>query len=264
MKLLKCLTLGLFLGLSSFVQGQEQEREKYGLIISGATDYEHMHSINHADSILSENNYKTYIFDEDTRENYDVNGITTKKNLERFFENVDIDKNDLFLMYVTGHGNRDTTKHDTTSIINMAWGGPLKPNNLDSFLEKINPSEGVLLFTQCHSGEFGKRLGKDNYIAISTSSEDKSSYGTFFGNSFFESLNRKNADTNNDNKISVLESASYATSHDPHSPAYFGNENILFKKRKKPSFTIYLPFYNQPRINYENLNPKNVYLNKND
>lgn len=261
MKILRYLTLSLCLALISPSPNPESF-EKHAVIMSGDSDFRHPKSISLADSILSNNNYNTYIFDDTKNRKYNVTGLTTKKNLERFFDTLKTDNNDLFLLYVTGHGNRDTTKNDTASIIKMPDGKLLKPSTLEKYLNNVNASKRVLLFTQCYSGGFSKRLGKWNNIAISTSSATKPAYGTFFGDNFFKSIDNKNADTNNDDKIYVLESASYATSNDIFNPIPLNDSYSLSKKREKSNFIIGFPFYNEPKINYENSNPREVYLNK--
>lgn len=251
---------------SSDTPVKEQGKEKHAVIISGDSDFRHPKAISFADSVLSENNYKTHIFDDTKNRDYNVTGLTTKKNLENFFDTLETEKDDLFLLYVTGHGNRDTTKNDTTSVINVAKGDPLKPSALEKYINKVDASDKVLLFTQCHSGEFGKKLGKGDNIAISTSSENKSSYGTFFGDKFFRSFDNKKADINNDKKISSFEASSYALLNDPYTPVLMDSrKEVLFSnKRGIPHFAAHFPFYNQPRINHENSNPREVYLSEND
>ena len=260
MNLLKNTTLSLLIGILS-ISSFSQKKEKHAVLISGETDLEHIKSIKNADKILRKNNYKTYIFDEKNRKEYNIESKTTKKNLENFFKNINIDKDDFFMLYLTGHGSRDSNRNNISSIIKMVDGRYLKPSDLEKYLNKINPSKGVLLFTQCYSGGFGKSLGKGKYIAISTSSEKKSSYGTLFGDNFFKSFNNKKADKNNDNKLSVLEASSYAFENDPFSPVIFGYENSLLKKRKEISKITLLPFYNEPRIN-NSKESKNIYLKK--
>lgn len=254
------------------------KKEKHAVIISGNSGFINTRSIYLTDSILSRNNYKTHIFDEEENRKYDVRDITTKKNLENFFDTLKTNKRDLFLLYVTGHGNRDTTKNDTTSIIEMPLEKSLKPSTLEKYLSNVNALRKVLLFTQCYGGGFSRVLKKRNNITISTSFKNKASYGSSFGNYFFKSLNNRNADINNDKKISVLEAASYACEKDlleasyhacekdPRAPFMMGYRTELFRRSQNPLFnnTKQNKTYNQPRINYKNLDPRKVYLSKND
>lgn len=169
-------------------------------------------------------------------------------------------KNDLFLLYVTGHGKKKVSGGSSFSTIDMTDGNYLQPDTLEKYLNYINPSQGILLFTQCYSGGFSRELGRNNYIAIANSSKHKPSYGTYFGNNFFKSFNNKKADKNKDNKISIMEAYKYACEKDP----YTLNQqiiNIPFRKIKNSEMS-FIFLNNQPRMNHEKSNPKKIYLSK--
>ena len=270
MKWLKYLALGLCIGCSPInpetknsKNVEKNKREKYALIINANSETERVNSVSLADSVLSENNYNTYILDETKGRDYHVNGISTKENIGKFFQNADIGKDDLFLLFAAGHGSKDTLNKNIFSIINIASGESLDPKSLKKYLKNINPDKGILLFPQCYGWRFGKKFGKDNYIAISLSRKSKPSYGTNFSEGFFKSFNSQKADANNDRKISVLEASVNGCEEDFRTPLCFDYESLLYGKSFEYSHYVKKNTpHNKPRIHSQNTNPRNVYVSE--
>lgn len=268
MRGLKYLALGLCVVFSPIYpdvnDSEKKKEEKHALIINANSEKRFTKNVSFVDSVLSKNNYKTYIFDKTKKRDYHVNGISTKKNIENFFKNVDIRDQDLFLLYVSGHGSKDTLNGNISSTINMSSGDNLDPNSLKKYLKNIDPEKGVLIFPQCYGWEFGKEFGKENYLTISLSPKSKPSYGNYFGYGFFKSFNSPKADINKDNKISVLEASVNGCKYDLHTPRLGDYKSFLTGKSYEYSSFSYKNkiFPNKPRIHCEKTNPANIYLSE--
>ena len=215
-------------------------REKYAVLISAESEPRHVYNLNWAYQTLSELGYfdkNMYVFD-DSSANSNIfirYALTTKKNILKLLNNLskEIDSNDIFFLYVTGHGyiepNNDDNLlsnnkiEDRISYIEMKFGEYLYSTELKEYLANIQPEVGICLFDQCHSGGFAELIGGENYVAISAYKKDESSQDNGFPIAFFTSFKKKLSseirigDSNSDGRVSIYEAFIHAKVKDIYS-----------------------------------------------
>lgn len=169
------------------------------------------------------------IFD-DTKEKtafYPIDSIASKETIKKVFDHLakKTDVNDYLFIYTTGHGGR---KDFWTKLENGEWkldlniptlllpGKDLKVADLEQYISNLKVKKGVVVCDQCYSGGFAERIGKGNFVAISSSERGRVSFGNTFTKAFFAAWKDKSADKNNDKRISIKEAFDYAVKNDDY------------------------------------------------
>ena len=146
-------------------------------------------------------------------------------------------KDDALIFYYIGHGREK--KYEVL-------GDAFNITTLESELDKLKYEYAILIIESCNSGSLAKRLGKKNRISISNTSEGTTSWiDSEFSIYLMKALNgEKEADKNNDNRVSLEEAVYYAAKEDPWSI-----KGGLIRA-----------FFPQPQIYYEEIDPSEVFL----
>lgn len=202
---------------------------KYAVLISGDTEDIYQENLSMAYQILLENGFQRKNVSilggkGDLSAFYPIFGPASKKSIDCVFDDLSkkIDSNDLLFVYVTGHGDQITLgdvagdKKEVSKIASIDLSGEsLLETDFEKYLINIKSEVGILLFDQCYGGNFAKRFGKGNYIAISASEPGKTSKENTFPWAFFHAWrNYDFSDRNNDGKISIGEAFYHAKQHD--------------------------------------------------
>lgn len=142
-----------------------------------------------------------------------------KKAVERLGGEIRENKPYYFVLYVTGHGNRERGRkvrngkrgYFKESKISMC-DGRITAEELDSIIGDLEDKSRVSInvFTTCNPADFSREFGKKNRIAIAGSRGNKLSMDAGRENFvpyFFPALfgQSRQADTNDDGKVSVRE-----------------------------------------------------------
>ena len=224
--------LSLFLSSDIFAQDSRLEErlnkkilknenpDIYALLIAGTniedttkllaeTSYRHLMSIsNFYKSLLSLNiNPKNlFILDEkgdkdkeNTRSFYPVDGVSNHENLEKTLNYLsnNIDKNDIFLLFLTGHGQNNSIKYyhnwfflnkilveDNMMDRKFIIGDQnLYGKELNNYLDCLAPKVGIIIGDFCYSGFLQNDLFRSDFIVISSAGKDEIADG-FNGETF--------------------------------------------------------------------------------
>ena len=216
--------------ISQEVAQPNGQPDKYGVIISGNTDYRHKENLSLAYQVLLENGFQReniYILDSDGEKTafYPVDDLASKEAIKILFGHLSkkVDSKDLLFVYTTDHGERITKtdsvngKETPTELSTLVIPGEdLSETEMATYLSSIHPKTGVLVFDQCYSGGFAQRTGTGNYIGISASEADKVSKANTFPQALFNSWRDKKADENKDGRISIQEAFDYALANDSY------------------------------------------------
>ncbi len=160
-------------------------------------------------------------------------------------------EDDLLFFYFVGHGGMVGDSYVLLKNIDEDC-NPIEPDNffklktLKDELKRLKYNYAVTIIDACQSGHVAKALGKNNMIAVSTTSNNANSWvSSEFTPYMIKALNgEKTADKDGDNKVSLEEAVYYATEKDP-------------KARKKSGLKVLYP---KPQIHYEELDPSKVFL----
>lgn len=230
-KLSICL-LSLFLSSNIFAQSSRLEerlnkrilknenQDIYALLIAGTniedtakllaeTSYRHLMSIsNFYKSLISLNINPENLFildekgdkdKENTMPFYPVDGISNHENIEKTLNYLSskIDKNDIFLLFLTGHGRNNSIKYynhgfllneiivedsmmDRKFIIGEK---ELYGEELNNYLNCLSPKIGIIVGDFCYSGFLQDDLFRSNFIVISSAGKNEIADG-FNGQTF--------------------------------------------------------------------------------
>ena len=231
----------------------EQPKKKYAILILGSNSKDNIFD-NFLDSLalevyeglknldFSDENIN-FIVSPDSKKlsAKNVDFDFTKDNVKNAFSDISkkITKDDLLMFYFIGHGNKDLR-----SMGSENYGISLR--SLEKEMVKLKYSHAILVFDSCYSGLFAKSLGKENRIAISTTEGDNKGWTlSSFDSYFMDGLKgEKEADKNEDGKVSLEEAVYYAAENDPLS-------------KKTLGFQAYFP---EPQIYYEDIDPSKIFL----
>jgi hypothetical protein len=234
--------------------------EKYAVLISGHSELRHFKNIKLAYKTLLSLDFKEeniFVFEDYSKsENFELNQSSPKKRIKSVFQDLSkkINSNDVFLLYVTGHGSYDNFNYKLNDSLDQNQdpylfldnSEKIYSNELKEYLDKLNPQTGLLIFDQCYGGGFAKNLGTNNLVALSASNEYQLSFSNkwteFFWNSFLNNV----GDQNSDEKVSILEAFNYANSKDKYSNGFI--RLITFGK-----------VYQEPNLVSE-IDPKHLFL----
>lgn len=165
-------------------------------------------------------------------------------------------EDDMLLFCYTGHSKEaDVEAGDKRYALLKSVVEPDKPQlktdelyiaELEKELKRLKYDHAVIIFDACMGGYFAKEVEKKNRVVISTACEDQT---VWVFSEFVPCLTKalkgvKEADTNNDGKVSLGEAVDYAAEKDPWS-------------KKKKGLKALLP---EPQVYYENVNPSDVFL----
>jgi hypothetical protein len=212
--------------------------DDFAVLISGMTEERHEENINLAYNTLIGSGYKPeniYILDDDGRSdrNYPVDASAEKSTIKLLFDHLKkrVDNKDSLFVYVTNHGEKED---DQSSI--LLYGEDVYEKDFEKYLTGIEAKIGILVFDQCYSGGFAKRLGKGKYVAIAACQPDESSKENTFPQAFFKAFKDTIADINKDGRLSVEEAFIYAASHDRN--ATHGNQKPMLISELNPKKII--------------------------
>lgn len=160
-------------------------------------------------------------------------------------------EDDLLVFYFIGHGGMVGDSYVLLKNIDEDY-EPKEPDNffklktLKDELGRLKYSYAVTIIDACQSGHVAKALGKNNMVAVSTTSNNANSWiSSEFSPHLIKALNgEKMADKNGDNKVSLEEAVYYAAEKDPRSKKNHGLK-VLYPK---------------PQIHYEEVDPSQVFL----
>ena len=230
-KLSICL-LSLFLSSNIFAQSSRLEerlnkrilknenQDIYALLIAGTniedtakllaeTSYRHLMSIsNFYKSLISLNINPENLFildekgdkdKENTMPFYPVDGISNHENIEKTLNYLSskIDKNDIFLLFLTGHGRNNSIKYynhgfllneiiveDSMMDRKFIIGDKeLYGEELNNYLNCLSPKIGIIVGDFCYSGFLQDDLFRSNFIVISSAGKNEIADG-FNGQTF--------------------------------------------------------------------------------
>src|SRR3989344_2200581 len=224
---------------------KNNERDKYAVLISGTNATRDVYDLSEVYQILLENGFKrenTYILDGLGQKTalYPVAGISSRAEIEALFEHLanKVDPLDLLLVYLTGHGRRDTIPLENQEKNNRIEISELRLSNsrlneieLKEILDKINSKTTIVLVDICYGGGFANRFSNKHYAGISSSLETEVAYGNtneMFSRYFLEAYrNTTESDLNKNGSVSLKEAFEYARQN--HSWSRDGQNTPLLK-----------------------------------
>ena len=207
---------------------RNDQADKYAVLINGSNENLYLADISLVYQILLENQFKKeniYILDESGTEefSYPADGIATKENIENLFSYLSekIDEQDSLVVHISDHGIRTMVTSPKPPFFEMITEVSLPVENisevdLEKYLSEIKPKFGLITTDICYGGGIAYRLGKGNYVGISSTTADmpsysglKNSFGGFFYLAFRDSAN---SDFNKDGRVTLNEAFDYAKS----------------------------------------------------
>ncbi|MBU2589994.1 MAG: hypothetical protein KKA65_05345 [Nanoarchaeota archaeon] len=236
------------------------KQEKYALVINGDDSIKYSINISQAYEAFFKNGFdKVYILDSKYENNFDkllnanfedflvtnypIYGTAKRKTLEEVINKLknEVDKDALFFLYVTDHGNRIDEEiageRIELSTITLYGEEDTTEEELFEILKPIKPKIGVYLFDQCYSGGFAVQFGHGNVIAIASAVAEKSSY-SFDRNSvgyfFMKALaGDMVADSDENGRISIKEAFDYMMRR--HTYSIDGDQKPFINSELDPS-----------------------------
>jgi len=190
--------------------------EKYAVLINGSEERGFaVMEMRTYDNLLKMGFEKKNIYTLDHSGNQE--NTASKKNVEKMFSSLEriVDENDLLVVYFLDHGNRITIFQDgipkKVSVV-VLEDKYLNEDEIYNYLSKIHPKTGIVTTDTCYGGGIAKRVGKGNFIGISSSDENESAlffYSQSFMSEFYAAFREKEADVNNDGKVTIKEAFDY-------------------------------------------------------
>lgn len=166
---------------------KNHQPDKYAALVRGSSEERFVADTSLAYQTLLENGFKPeniYILavTKKRKEIYfhPIDDIATRDNLEilmNYLYNI-VDEEDLLFIYLVDHGGRveiSNPNHSTEKILVSVFGlgsEMIDEFELASYLFKMHPKKGILLFSSCSSGGFAERLGGAQYTAIASTTSD--------------------------------------------------------------------------------------------
>ena len=198
--------------------------DRYALLVRGDDEYRHAAGISIAYRALLENGYlpkNIYVLAGKGRQTFfhPTDGAATRKNLMRMLYKFSaaVDDKDTLLIFMTDHGEKmDPSPYDEAGTVSRFIMGRDRVDELDLewALGRINPEKGILVFDFCMDGGFSERLGKGQYIAVSSSNPVDPSHAIeadAFSGWFFRAFTYgAGSDKNNDGNVSIREAFEFA------------------------------------------------------
>lgn len=175
--------------------------DHFAIMIGADTELRHRGNLSMAYQVLLEQGYRReniYILDsEGDNPFFPLTDVTTRASIELLFRHLAkiVEPNDTLFIYVTGHGRRITAdeekegKRSTLGVSTLVLnpGEELSQEEFSVLLEKIAPESGIAFFDQCYWGPFpSPKLC--NYVLITTSTKDDTSYGVSFPRAFWSAF----------------------------------------------------------------------------
>lgn len=199
------ITLMLILVFASIACAQRSDQNKFAIIIDGAsgeTVYAKQFEewTGQLSSVLS------------SRFGFDAKQLTVLKNataedVKRLFTTLktQLDANNVLYIFLIGHGSYDGKE----SKFNLV-GPDLAASEYNALLSAL-PTRRVVVFNMSSaSGEFVKSLAAKGRIIVTATRNGQETNATRFPGFFISALNAKDADTDQDGHVSVLEAFVYA------------------------------------------------------
>ncbi|MDO8517123.1 MAG: C13 family peptidase [Nanoarchaeota archaeon] len=203
--------------------------DKYAVLVKGDNQKIYNQNFSSIYNVLIENGFKSeniYVFVHDggnsvKQFNHPVDDVSSKESLEMILNHLakKIDKNDIFLLYLSDHGGRESVKSPyENQIVEVSRfflrGGDINELELEKALKPIYAKNKILAFDFCYDGGFADRLGKNNDIAVSSSLYNRVSHAPnldSFNVYFFQAFRDIcDSDYNNDKRVSIDEAYRYA------------------------------------------------------
>lgn len=179
-------------------------RRPIALLIGADTEARHRNNISLAYQVLLEQGYKRqdiFILDSEGGNPaiYPISDTLSRKSMDMMFTWLldNLDDSDTLLVYVTGHGNKDSLSLNKAEKISKPY--------FMMLLNSLSIYSGIVIFDQCYWGAPNIR---SPYVFISASSNDRTSYDVTFPRTFWNAFRRL------DSNVSVLEAFRYAKLHD--------------------------------------------------
>jgi hypothetical protein len=228
---------------------KNQQPDRYAVLVRGDDEDRHIANISLAYQVLIEQGFKKeniYILGGYGTQLYyhPSDGEATRDNLETILTHLSkkVDKKDLFLLYLSAHGyaeepvkeerglkerkeeaenisafclikNQEDRKK-SSGIGRESQVEGINEKEFQGLVSQINAGGIIYVFDFCNDGGFAKRFGKDNSIAISSTSADSDSHcreNESFSGSFFQAFRKgSGADKNQDRMTSITEAYNYA------------------------------------------------------
>jgi hypothetical protein len=172
--------------------------DHFAVMIGADTELRHRGNLSMAYQVLLEQGYKReniYILDsEGENPFFPLTDVTTRASVDLLFKHLGmiVEPHDTVLIYVTGHGRRitaDEEKQGNKSTLGVSTlvlnpGEELSQDEFSELLEKLSPETGIAFFDQCYWGPFSSAK-LCNFIMITTSTKDDTSYGVSFPRAFW-------------------------------------------------------------------------------
>jgi hypothetical protein len=172
--------------------------DHFAVLIGADTELRHRGNLSMAYQVLLEQGYRRqdiYILDsEGDNPFFPLTDVTTRASVEMLFKHLAkiVEPHDTVLIYVTGHGRRimaDEEKAGSRSTLGVSTlvlnpGEELSQDEFSQLLEKVAPETGIAFFDQCYWGPFSSAK-LCNFIMITTSTKDETSYGVSFPRAFW-------------------------------------------------------------------------------
>jgi hypothetical protein len=224
------------------------EVDHFAVLIGADTELRHRGNLSMAYQVLLEQGYKReniYILDsEGDNPFFPLTDVTTRASIELLFKHLAqiIEPHDTLFIYVTGHGRKITAEEDkegnksmlgvSTLVLNP--GEELSQDEFAVLLERLTPETGIAFFDQCYWGPF-ESPKLCNFVMITTSTKDDTSYGVSFPRAFWSAFRDRR---HRDGPPSIFEAFKFAMVADRATTLGF----------------------NRPRISHGCVNPSDITL----
>jgi len=158
---------------------------------------------------------------------------------------------DLLVFFYIGHGGGGNMDYSLLKNVDLSH-EPQEPDycfsikTLEAELDMLKYSHAIIVLDSCYSGFVAKTLGKKNRVGVSVACKEQMSWiFSEFSTYLIKALTgEKEADKNDDNKVSLEEAVYHAAKKDPWSKKKFG---ISW-------------FFPEPQMYYEEIDPSKVFL----
>ncbi|MGI1679903.1 MAG: hypothetical protein K6L75_14270 [Cellvibrionaceae bacterium] len=213
-----------FLSLPAYSQEggryiSDPNAKKYAVILVGAS-YEDKYekqfktwAIELRKSLIKEYGYKashiTVLLGDESKRNIGSDGKANTSNIQKSFKGLSkkIKNRDQLLLVMFGHGSGEGSSSKYQIV-----GPDLTALEFAAMLSDIDTQNIVIVNTTSASHGFTKALASPGRVLLSATRSRAEIYDTVFPHYFVEGLQKKNADRDKNDRVSVLESYLYANS----------------------------------------------------
>ncbi len=183
----------------------------FAVLIGGRSEIRHKNNISIAYQTLLSRGYRPqniFILDSDggNPPQFPITDTTTKQTIGKLFwwMSKNINTSNTLLIYMTGHGIK---RKFNTSVFTLNTIEDLRKFEFIQILREIHPKYGIVITDFCYWGVI-KDESLKNWVFMSVTDDDHTSYGTVFSRKFWRyQLKNKSA--------SIIESFVFAGNNDP-------------------------------------------------